>query len=512
MPQTLNGHVPPQPTEANCYNKDFNSRTLKPNNQEIGSNDWSYATKELLDSLPQVWTRGLFYFLITFVCIALPWAMLSKVDETGTARGRLEPLEKTIRLDAPVTGTVEKISVKEGERVKAGQTLVELESELVRAELEQLQEKLEGQQNRLQQLKILQNQLQLVFNTQQQQTKLQELEKQAQVEQARQNLVALKGSYNLQKEEKLAQVNQARQNLKHSETAFKLADFRWAKAKREVQRYRQLWEKGVVPETDLVDKEESAKEKQQLQEQTFSDIEQAKLVLGEQQSSYDKILHQAQSDISQAQLRFEEQKRGYKSLVHSGKLAVLKSKEQIQNLETEITSLSAEVAQSKSQVASLQYQLAQRVIKAPVEGIIFELAIQRAGAVVQPGNTVAEIAPEGTSLILRAQMATTESGSLREGMPVKMKFDAYPFQDYGIVEGELIEISPTSTIIETQGGQTAIYELDIKFEKNCIPTSNNCVVLRPGDTATAEVIVHQRRVIDFILDPFKKLQKGGLEL
>jgi HlyD family secretion protein len=36
--------------------------------------------------------------------------------------------------------------------------------------------------------------------------------------------------------------------------------------------------------------------------------------------------------------------------------------------------------------------------------------------------------------------------------------------------------------------------------------------LRPGDTATAEVIVRQRRIIDFLLDPFKKLQQGGVKL
>ena len=511
MPQTLNGNIPPQPTEASD-NNNSNPQNPNPIGQEIGSSDWSYATKELLDSLPRVWTRGLLYILVIFVGIALPWAVFSKVDETGTARGRLEPLGKTIRLDAPVTGTIKTISVKEGDRVKAGQSLVELESELVRAELEQLQEKLEGQQNRLHQLKILQSQLQLVLNTQQQQSQAQELEKQAQVEQARQNLEALENSYSLQKEEKLAQVNQARQNLEHSRTADKLLYLRLGKARREVQRYRQLWEQGVVPETNVVDKEDLAEEKQQLQEQAASDLEQAKLMLAEQQSSYEKILHQAQSEISQAQLRFEEQQRGYKSLVHSGKLAVLKSEEQLQNLETEITTLTAEVAQSKSQVASLQYQLAQRVIKAPVEGIVFELAIQRAGAVVQPGNTVAEIAPEGTPLILRAQMATTESGSLREGMPVKMKFDAYPFQDYGIVSGELIKISPTSKVTKTEGSQTATYDLEIELDKNCIPTSNKCVVLRPGDTATAEVIVRQRRVIDIILDPFKKLHKGGLEL
>ncbi len=49
------------------------------------SADWSFATKELLDALPQRWTRGLLYFLIVFVAIALPWGMLSQVDETGSA-------------------------------------------------------------------------------------------------------------------------------------------------------------------------------------------------------------------------------------------------------------------------------------------------------------------------------------------------------------------------------------------------------------------------------------------
>ncbi|EGJ33488.1 hypothetical protein LYNGBM3L_34540 [Moorena producens 3L] len=59
---------------------------------------------------------------------------------------------------------------------------------------------------------------------------------------------------------------------------------------------------------------------------------------------------------------------------------------------------------------------------------IFQLPIQRPGAVVQQGTMVAEIAPEDSSLIIRAQMATTESGYLKKGMPVKLKFDAYPFQ------------------------------------------------------------------------------------
>jgi HlyD family secretion protein len=108
-------------------------------------------------------------------------------------------------------------------------------------------------------------------------------------------------------------------------------------------------------------------------------------------------------------------------------------------------------------------------------------------------------------------MATTQSGSLQKGMAVKMKFDAYPFQDYGVVDGSLIKISPTTKMQETSQGRVAIYELEIELNQTCIPSVNDCIPLRPGDTATAEVVVRQRRVIDFILDPFKKLQKGGLE-
>lgn len=130
------------------------------------ASDWFYGTQELLDALPRAWTRGLLYLLVVFAAIALPWAMLSKVDETGSARGRLEPKGKTIRLDAPVAGTVAAIKVAEGQRVKAGQSLMELESEVVRDELHQAEAKLEGQMNRLTQLELMKNQLEIATRTQ----------------------------------------------------------------------------------------------------------------------------------------------------------------------------------------------------------------------------------------------------------------------------------------------------------------------------------------------------------
>jgi HlyD family secretion protein len=509
------GHLPGKTPQDECHYDHLITQqdaSKSNSNKSSDSNDWSYATKDLLNTLPRVWTRGLLYLLIVFVGIAIPWTMFSQVDETGTARGRLEPTGKTIKLDAPVGGTVAAIKIKEGESVKVGQTLLELKSDAVSTELQQQQSKLEGQQNHLNQLELLKNQLILALRTQQQQNQAQQLEKQAQVEQARQNLDSLRAAYSLQKEEKSAQVEQAQQAIESTQIAYELAQVRLEAAQEKIPRYKRAHEQGVLSQERFLEVQQLADEAQKNMMKAESEIAQAQSRLKEQQGSYENIIHQAASEVQQAQLRLQEQERSYKSLVHSGQLALLKSEEQLNNVETQITTLSSEISQSKSQIESLKFQLSQRVLTAPTEGIVFQSPIKSAGAVVQPGDTIVEIAPQGSSLLLRAQMATTESGSLRVGMPVKLKFDAYPFQDYGVVKGKVTDISPTSKETETAQGKVANYDLEIQLGKTCIPTPKECIALRPGDTAIAEIIVRQRRVIDLILDPFKKLQQGGLNL
>jgi len=479
---------------------------------QIQSDDWSSQTKELVDALPKVWTRGLLYFMAIFTAIALPWAMFSQVDETGTAKGRLEPSGKTFILDAPVAGTVAKINVETGDVVEAGQNLLELESDIATAELEQLKTQLAGQENQLNQLKLLSKQFSLMVDIQGQETQAQQLEKQAQIEQARQQLQFYQKSYSSQKEEKLAQVNQAKQDIVYSQTALNSAAKALAKAEKEIERYREAWQEGVIAEVQVIEKEDMIAQRQQSLDQAKSESEQAQLRLAEQQNSYAQVVRQAESDTEKARLQLQEQEKGDRTLTHRGKLSILKSQEQLKNTESEIATLSTEIAQTKSKIVSAQYQLKQRAIVAPVSGTVFDLPIQKSGEVLQPGDAVAEIAPQGSPLVVTAAMATAESGSLSEGMPVKLKFDAYPFQEYGIIPGTLTGISPTSKVTETERGAVANYNLEIEFDRNCLLKGDRCIPLRPGDTVTAEVIIRQRRIIDFILDPFKQLQKGGLEL
>ena len=478
----------------------------------LPEDDWSMTTQDLLDALPHVWTRGLFYVLVIFTAFILPWSILFKVDETGMARGKLEPKEKTVQLDAPVAGTVAAIKVKEGDRVKAQQVLLELESDVIRADLQQLEEKQTGQLNRLTQLQLLHNQLSLALRTQEQQNQAQELEKQAQVQQAIQHLNGLKTLYLTQKEEKLAQLEQFKEAINESNAAVRLAKVSLLAARDKTSRYSKAFEDGIIPEDRLKDIQQQADENEERLAQANSQLEQSRSRLKEQQRNYDKLIKQTESEIQQANLRLQEQERSYQSVIHSGKLALLKTEEQLKNLETQISDLNSEIAQTNSQIASLNYQLTQRVVKAPTSGTVFDLPISGAGAVLQPGDNIVEIAPQGSPLVLKAYMTPTESGFLRVGMPVKIKYDAYPFQDYGVQTGRVSWIAPDSKITETERGQQETFELKIELEQPYIEGKNKRIALTPGQTATAEVIIRQRRLIDFVLDPFKKLQEGGLEL
>jgi HlyD family secretion protein len=162
----------------------------------------------------------------------------------------------------------------------------------------------------------------------------------------------------------------------------------------------------------------------------------------------------------------EEQKRGYQSLQRGGELALLDNRKQLKELDLQITALSTEIAQTKNQIKSLKFQLQQRTLRAPSNGVITEMPIEKSQAYIQPGQLVAQIAPQDAKLILKAQMPSEQSGFLRVGLPVKVKFDAYPFQDYGIVSGRVISVAPDSKILETPQGKIEVFDLEIALDKN----------------------------------------------
>jgi hemolysin D len=269
--------------------------------------------------------------------------------------------------------------------------------------------------------------------------------------------------------------------------------------------------------------------------QSMAEVQLANTMIKEQESNYNRVLYQLQADIRQAESKVQEQNREYQqsiakqkgeikqaesrikeqqgnrdSLLQAGKLAILKSEEQLKDIQAQIVTLNTEIAQTKQQVQELERQLAQKVIRAPVAGTVLQLPFKQPKSFVQTGQLVAQIAPQGAATILKVQMPSQNSGFLKTGMPVKVKFDAYPFQDYGVVEGKVQMVSPDSKLVEAGNGKIEAFEVDVMLDRNYIKSQGKQIPLNLGQTATAEVIIRQRQTIDLILDPFKKLQQGGI--
>ena len=527
--------------------------------------DWSDSAKQLIDTMPRPWARGSLYFLVAFLAVTIPWACLYRMDEIGTARGRLEAKGNTIKRESDLEGSVAvlKVYVKKGDVVKAGQTIVELDAKNVREQISQNQLKLDGEQQRLNQLALIRNQVGLGTSAQQQQNQAQLLEKQSQIAQAQQSISTLSASsrnqlaekltqlhqaeqtlvdrqsgYNLQKAEKLTQVRQAEQGVVDAQTNYLLTQNRLADAQKEVARYGQLYQTGAIAEVKAKEIDSIAQEKKQLFTQSVASLQQSKLRVKEQKENYQKLIQQAQADIDQAKLRVKEQQENYRrifsqsqadiaqsklryveqqrsseSLVKGGNIAVLKTDQQLKEIDSQIVTLKAEIDRDRAQTTFLTRQLDRYIIKANTDGTIFELPIDREGAVVQPKQLIAEIASNLNGLVFKGEIAANQSESLRSSntkKDVKLKFDEFPFESYDVVKGKLTWIAPNSKVTQVAPGTSvASYDIDVNLNQSCVKHQGSCIPFRSGQPATAEVVIRNRRIIDFLLDPFTKLKNGG---
>ncbi len=536
-------------------------------------NDWSDSAKELIDMMPLPWTRGLLYVLLIFLGITIPWSCLYRMDEIGIARGRLESKGYTVKREADIEGSVAvlKVYVKKGDLVKTGQVIMELDARNVREQISQNQLKLNGQQQQLDRLVAIADRVGLGTAAQQQQNQAQLLEKQSQVAQAQQSLATLESnshnqiaeklaqlnqssqtladrqsSYNLQKAEKLTQVRQAQQAIVDAQTNYLLAQNRFKDAQNERLRYQKLYQTGAISEVKAREVGSVALEKNQLFTQAAASLQQSKLRAKEQQENYQKLLQQAQSDIAQARLRLNEQQEGYQSVVmrnqaeieqaklriteqqrgstslaKGGNIAVLKTEQQYKEIQSQIATLKSEIERDRAQGRSLLGQLKKYTIQADLDGTIFELPIAREGSVVQPKQLLAEIAPDRGDLVFKGEIPATQSESLRSSLDkdqtasaiqkdVKLKFDEFPFESYDVVPGKLAWISPNSKLTQAAAGATiASYDIEVQLGQSCIKHENSCLPFKSGQPATAEIVIRNRRIIDFILDPFRKLNSGS---
>jgi HlyD family secretion protein len=102
-----------------------------------------------------------------------------------------------------------------------------------------------------------------------------------------------------------------------------------------------------------------------------------------------------------------------------------------------------------------------------------------------------------------------EAGFIKLGMPVQVKLDAFPYQDFGVVSGKVTSISPDAKTDERLG---PVYRVEVALDRNYVAANQQTIPFKAGQTATADIIIRRRRIVDVLLEPFRQLQKGGINL
>ena len=480
------------------------------------TNNWSPSLQTLLDEPPATLPQRLILGGIVFCFAFVAWAWFGTIEEVGKAQGRLIPQGKTYKVEPIETGKAIAVAVKEGEAVEAGQVLVELDNELAQKEVERLKQLLAAYRTELNQKQALLERASLEAQTRAAIAAAETL--------AQRSTIALAA-------EKAATTRQLLEQLRSEAAAYRARQIRLnplsdvAQEQREqlrseavahqqrLDRLKPLVQEGAISQEFIFQAEQDLRNAQQrLTQNKLQDITDIK----EQLFTADQSLRDNQARITQNQgdlssfLKEAEQLQAQLMQKQAEERRVkLEAQQQMQQLKVEITQLQAQIAETQSLIQSAQSQLKQTLLKSPVDGVVLSLDIQNTGEVVQPGQTVAEIAPQGAPLVLSAVLPNQEAGFAKKGMPVKVKFDAYPYQDYGVVPGEVTSISADAESDERLG---EVYRVDIALERDYIGTKNQKIEFKAGQTASADIIIRRRRIVDVLLDPFKKLQKGGIDL
>jgi multidrug efflux pump subunit AcrA (membrane-fusion protein) len=161
------------------------------------------------------------------------------------------------------------------------------------------------------------------------------------------------------------------------------------------------------------------------------------------------------------------------------------------------------IARLQTDIAAAEKMLRHTTITSPASGIITSVAVRGSGEVLQPGQTVATVAPGDAPLVVEALLANKDVAFVQKGMPAKLKFEALPFQDYGVVDGTVISISPDAV---TDKDHNSYYKVIIAPSTMRIATSGREITLRPGLSASAEIVTEQRTVLSLLFEPARKLE------
>jgi HlyD family secretion protein len=449
---------------------------LRPLTEALG--DHSAEGVAILTSEPWRFTQVTVGAMAALVLCALVWSFFGHADVLVAAPGVLAPESEVRRIYAPVDGEMANLYIAEGQPVSKGDVLARLNA---RGAIEAATNALEAQ-FKLEDAE--RDWKQFPERKAMMERKAAALKQQVETEERLHEKRLAEGTTKLAEGQK-AQLQEARVNLDNARRMREVA-------KEEADRYERLLAMpggGGVSQVQV-----EGKRSAYVAAENAVRVAQARF--GELSSRLSQEFGQAS-----AQLEVSGQELAKLQLQYDAAVRELASAEGKARLQVQTARLLADAA------ARIRFENIDKdnflLIVAPVDGVITDVTSTQQGDKIQANMPLGGIAPKNARPILKIEIAEQDRAFLKEGLPVKLKFNAFAYQRYGLINGALIYISP-ATKPSAQSKQP-VYEGRVSLEQDHYRVAERSYPLRYGMTATAEIVVRQRRLIDLALDPFRQV-------
>ena len=179
-------------------------------------------------------------------------------------------------------------------------------------------------------------------------------------------------------------------------------------------------------------------------------------------------------------------------------------KQEIEKLKEEYNS---ELSKRKQELNSVegslkqaQIQLQNQNIIAPINGTVYEVKVSPSQVTVQPGEELFSIAPVGKldeQPVLEVDLPSQYRGFVEEGRRAKVKIDTFPYQEFGTIEGIVIDINP---YISKENSGKQVFPTKIKLKTNLLRGRR----ITPGMLVTGEIVLREKSVLSLILAPITR--------
>jgi hemolysin D len=443
------------------------------------------AVLEIQETPPLPVSRYILLSIMMFFTIAIIWASIGEVDIVGIAQGKIIPSGKVKIIQPLETGVVRNIFVKEAERVEAGQVVVELDTTFAGADhLSVKEQQLALKLDRARLLKILYK-----FNNVQSTT--------GNPQNTTDNPPSTTEHFSELTEATPEQIRLQKERAKSSLNEY-LAKI---EALKEEQRQRQSERNAVSKRIEQLDAtipliSERAKSlknmasKHMVPRVQWLELEQERIEQVKERDVQENNLASLAAAIANINQRLAAQKAEFESQIL-----------------TELAEAENRIAAFEQEKIKTEKKVALQKLVAPVSGKVHKLAIHTIGGVVTPAQELMHIVPDEAAIEVEAWLPNKDIGFVHEGQPAEIKVETFPFTKYGVIDGDVLNVSNDAIPDERLG---LVYAMRVKLHKTVMHAGGKIINLSPGMAVTVEVNIGKRRLIEYLLGPLLKYKDESI--